>query len=81
MDKVKDNMERHKVKAKIFLDSGEKAFMKNFDNDLFFCTIIKVEEDYMIVDCFAGHRKGTTPKIYFVDVDVFNEYEELEARE
>ena len=83
MDKktIMDTVERYKAKAKIFLDSGEQAFVKNYANDLFFCTVKKVENNFMIVHCFAGHRKNTTPKIYFIDIERFDEYEEMGGRE
>jgi hypothetical protein len=76
MEKVKEKIIRNKEKAKLFLDKNIKIFISNINSDYFFCNIVKIEEDYIVVKGFAGKRKFEEDKIYFLDIDRFEEYEE-----
>ena len=76
-DNIKEVIERHKEKAKIFLDNNIRAFIENIQGDYFFCDILSISDDYIIVKGFAGRRKFEEDKIYFVDIKRLEEYKEL----
>lgn len=69
-------IQRYKDKANIFLNDNISAFIENFDGDYFFCEILEVSDNYIIVKGFAGNRNGETDRIFFIDVKRFEEYEE-----
>ncbi len=74
---IKDKAERIKAKAEIFLKNKTKTFIVDSFDNYYFCDIISVEEDYLIVLGFAGRRKFERDKIYFVDVLRLEEYKEV----
>jgi hypothetical protein len=76
MEMVKEQIIRNKEKAKLFLEKNIKAFISNINGDYFFCNILSVYEDFIIVKGFAGRRKYEEEKIYFLDIKRFEEYEE-----
>ena len=76
METLKETTERNKEKAKIFLEGNIRAFIENFSEDYFFCNILEVHENFVIVSCFAGQRKGEVERVFFIDIKKFEEYEE-----
>ena len=73
-EKIQEQIERHKEKAKIFLENYIPTFIENIKGDYFFCDILSISDDYIIVRGFAGRRKCEEDKIYFVDIKRIEEY-------
>lgn len=72
MEKVK----KYKEKAEYFLEYNIKAFIKDSNDQFYFCDILIVGETHLYIENFAGHRKGIKNKILWIDIEVFNEYKE-----
>ena len=79
MESVKEQVERHKCKAEIFLKNNTKAFIINTAGDWFFCEILIIGEDYLYVQHFTGKKSGEKERILWFDIIKFEEYEEREA--
>jgi len=78
MEKVKDKIERLKVKAELFISKNIKAFIKSYSEDFYFCNILNIGEDYLFIQDFTGKRSGEKNRILWVDVDSIDEYKEVE---
>ncbi len=78
MDTVKEQIERFKGKAEIFLKNNTNAFIVNTSDDYYFCKILIVSEDYVYVQHFTGKHKGEKTKILWFDIIKFEEYEDKE---
>lgn len=72
MEKVK----KYKEKAEYFLEYDIKAFIKDSNDQFYFCDIINVGETHLYIENFTGHRKGIKNQILWIDIEVFNEYKE-----
>lgn len=72
----KDKAERYKEKAKIFLKENIKTFISDINGDYFFCDIIEVSDNFLVVKGFAGKRNGEIDRLFFIDILRFEEYEE-----
>ena len=81
MENIKDKVERIKEKADLFLKNQIPIFIENIYGDYFFCEIIKINSDYLIVKNFTGKRKYETDKIYFLDIIKLDEYKEEEKED
>ena len=75
METIQEQIERNKVKAKMFLADGTKAFIIDIRNTYYFCHIISVDERSIHVKNFKG-GKVESEKILFVDIIKFEEYRE-----
>jgi len=80
MGNVMEKVERYKLKANLFLKQKTQAFIENIQGDYFFCRVIEVKDDYLIVKGFAGKRKFEVDKIFFLDIIRLEEYEEKEVK-
>jgi len=73
MDKIK----RWKILADLFVKLGTNVFIKEMNGDIHFCSIIKLEEDYLEVLNFGPEqRKDKGDKIYWIQVEDFDEFKE-----
>ena len=78
MDTVKEQVERFKGKANVFLKNNIKAFIVNTSDDYYFCYILSIDEDYIYVEHFTGKHLGEKDKILWFDIIKFEEYEDRE---
>jgi len=76
MDTVKEQVERFKGKANVFLRNNLKAFIIDSSNDYYFCHILSMDEDYIYVKHFTGKHQGEKDKILWFDIIKFEEYED-----
>ena len=77
MDKVLDKIERWKLLADILIRQNKKAFIKKINGDIHFCDIVLNDEDnIMIVNFGPEQRAGVEEKIYWVQVEEFDEFKE-----
>jgi len=80
MDKEKDilmeKIERLRLKAELFLKNNEKCFIIDLYNNFYFCDILFVGEDYLVVHGFDGIRKGEKDRILWADVLKLENYKE-----
>ena len=77
-EKVKDKVERLKVKAELFLENNIRAFIKTIQNDYYFCDILVVGDLYLYVVDFTGKRKGEKSRLIWSDISEIYEYVERE---
>ncbi len=76
-EKIKEKVERFKLLADIFIKNNSKVYLKTISGDLHFCIIVLSGEDFLTVDNFAPEQRAETrDKIYWVEVETFEEYEE-----
>ena len=78
---VKEIIERNKLKAKIFLDSNKKVFIKDLNGNYYFCIISEFDDESIIIINFTGNREGVPQKILWLDVVIFEEYHKKEEIE
>jgi len=76
MDTVKEQVERFKGKANVFLRNNLKAFIVDSSDDYYFCYILGMDEDYIYVEHFTGKHQGEKDKILWFDIIKFEEYED-----
>ena len=76
MEKVKEQIERLKGKAEVFLKNNTKAFIVDSLDNYYFCKIILVGEDYLYIENFRGKRAGERDRLVWFDVIRFEEYRE-----
>jgi len=61
----------------IIYQKDTKAFIREINGDLHFCTIVLNGEDSILVDNFGPEqRAGTREKIYWYIISEFSEYKE-----
>ena len=74
MEKIKEMIERYKVKAELFLENDIKAYIVDLSGNYYFCEMLFVGDNAILVLNFAGHRKGENTRIYYTDIIKFEEY-------
>jgi len=80
MDNLKDKIERWKLLADVLIKQNKKAFIKEINGNLHFCELILNGEDSIIVKNFGPEqRRGIKEKIYWVQVEDFDEYRKKEV--
>lgn len=76
---IRERIERYKIRAELFLKNNIKAFIKDVQDNYYFCNILKVNGgDSISIKHFKGKRKDIEKEIYFVDIVKFVEYKDLE---
>lgn len=70
-------IERLREKAKYFLFNEIKAFIKDKDNNYYFCDILSLGETHLFLSNFAGNRSGTKSQLLWIDIELISEYQEL----
>lgn len=73
---IKQKIERLKIKAESFLENDIRAFVKDINNQFYFCDIVFVGDVYLVVQNFEGEKKGINSKLYWADVTLIEEYKE-----
>jgi len=77
MEMVMDKIQRWKILGKILFDQNKKTFIKKINEDLHFCNIILLSEDYILIKNFGpGQRKDLEEKIYWAQIIDFDEFKE-----
>lgn len=76
METVKDNIERLKGKAEIFLKNNTPVFIVDTSDNYYFCYVLFIDEDYLYIKNFAGKREGEEEKIIWFDIIKFELYKE-----
>lgn len=69
-------IDKYKEKAEYFLNNNLKAFIKDSNDQFYFCDILSVSETHLYIYNFTGHRKNTKNRILWIDIEVFDEYKE-----
>ena len=77
---IRDIIERNKLKAESFLRNNTKVFIKDIVDNLYFCYIKELYEDWIIIKGFDGKRKGEILRIYWSDIKIFEEYKEMREK-
>lgn len=81
MDKVKENIERWKLLADLFIKNNTPAFIKDINGDLHFCTIILNGEEALEIENFApDQRAGKRERVYWFTIQEFEEYKNKEEK-
>jgi len=75
-ERIKDSVERLRLKAELFLKKDIKAFIIDIFNNYYFCDILVVGEDYLYVKNFIGKRKGENDRILWYDILKIDEYKQ-----
>lgn len=78
MEKIKDLIERYRIKAKIFLDENIKAFIITSNSNWNYCDILFVSDNSIYIQHFAGKRIMQKERIFYTDIIKFEEYKEKE---
>ena len=74
-------MEKWKDKAEILRDSSIPAFIRDIDDNLYFCDIIVVGEKTITIHCFGPEqRAGRKYILYWALIETFREYKEEVAQ-
>jgi hypothetical protein len=77
MDEVMDKIKRWKILADLFVKSKTNVFIKEMNGDIHFCSIIELDDNYAKVKNFGPEqRKGKEDKIYWVQVEDFDEFKD-----
>jgi len=71
-----EKVERLKAKADVFLKNDIRAFIKDFDDNFYFCDVLLVGELKLLISNFAGKRKGEKTDLYWQDIKSIDEYSE-----
>jgi hypothetical protein len=74
MDIVKDKVERLKVKAEFLLKNNLRAFVKDNYGTYYFCDILIVGEERLLIKDFEGKRSGENTYLFWVDILDIQEY-------
>ena len=67
-----------KEKVKIFHKNKVKTFIANYRGDYFFCEILEIHEDFIVIKSFIGRRMNELDRIFYLDIQKIEEYKELE---
>ena len=79
MDTIKAQIERHKLRADLFLKEKTRAFIVDAFNNYHFCYIEKNGEDKVKVSEFTGKLAGQINILNWVDVVRFEKFREREG--
>ncbi len=75
---IKEQGERWKALAEIFLKEDKRAYIKDSVGDIYFCDVILVGDDSITVQCFAPEqRTGEKFVLYWPLIVKFEEYREV----
>lgn len=74
MEKIKENIERFKLRAELFLKNNTKAFIIDSRDNWHFCYIISIDEDKTEVSEFSGKLTGQKSIINWIDIIKFEEF-------
>lgn len=78
---TKDKIERWKGLAEIFLKNDTKVYIKDVDDNLYFCDLLLVGEDTITIQCFAPEqREGAKIMLYWPLIIKFEQYNNIDWR-
>ena len=72
--KRKKEIASFKDKAKLFSDKEIRAVVKTLKKDYYFCEILNVGEEKLLIYNFTGKRYGQKDEIYWTDIFEIDEY-------
>ena len=78
---IRDKIERFKIKAEEFLKENIKCFVRDEKDNYYFCDILFVGENYLVVQDFQGLRKFEKNRIWWADVIQLEPYRKREGDE
>ena len=71
------NINKYKEKAKYFFDNDLKAFIKDSNDQMYFCKILPpLDHPRLYIYNFDGPKIGTNSEILWIDIELFTEYKE-----
>ncbi len=78
MDKenIKDKIERLKLKAEFLCKENIKVFVKDIYNTYYFCNIVFVGEQRLVVVPFVGRKENESISLLWMDIENIKEYTE-----
>lgn len=76
METIKENIERFKLRADLFLRENTKSFIIDARDNWHFCYIKKLSEDKIEVSEFSGKLTGQNNIINWIDIIKFEEFRE-----
>lgn len=75
-NELRNTIERWKIKAEGFLNDNIKAFIVDVNNTYYFCDIILVGDNSILIKGFKGNRDGLKERLFWADIIKFEEYKE-----
>jgi len=81
MDEIRTTIERFKIKAEELLSENIKVFIIDSKNEYYFCDILFVGENYLVVQNFKGIKKGEKERIFWADVVKLEPYKKREEED
>lgn len=77
MNKTEEKIARIKILAELFFKDKIKVYIKDIYDSYYFCDIVSVKEEKILVKCFAPTDKaGQEFQIYWANVIELKKYEE-----
>ena len=76
METIKENIERFKLRAELFLKNNTKSFIIDAKDNWHFCYIKILDEDKVEVSEFSGKLAGQNNVINWIDIIKFEEFRE-----
>jgi hypothetical protein len=77
---IRDKIERLKLKAEEILKERLRCFIIDVFNNYYFCDILFVGENYLVVQDFKGLRKFEKSRLWWADVVKLEPYKEREKK-
>jgi hypothetical protein len=77
---IRNKIERFRIKAEEFLKENTRAFIVDVLDNYYFCEIIFVGENYLVVQDFKGLRKFEKSRIWWADVVKLEGYKDKEEK-
>ena len=78
---IRTKIERLRIKAEEFLEENIKVFIVDSNDTYYFCDILFVGLNYLLVQNFKGVRKLEKERIWWADVVKLEPYKEKEGEE
>ena len=80
-DGIRDKIDRFRIKAEEFLEENIKVFIRDTKDNYYFCDILFVGQNYLLVQDFKGSRKAEKSRIWWADVIQLEPYKKKEGEE
>lgn len=71
--------EKIKGKAEVFLKYDKKVFIKCYNGNYYFASILDIGEDFLYIQSFIGKRSGERENLMWLDIEDIQEYREVGA--
>jgi hypothetical protein len=70
---IKDKIERMRVLGDLWFNEDKKVFIKDLEDNWYFCKIIIVGEDTVLIECYSPEdRKGLRFQLYWANIVKFD---------